>query len=120
VECTAAAAGKKIYVDGDASFPTLPAELTGADYVQAAAADRAYSAVDLMEAAVKAGSAIWIAWDSRAPRPAWLTDQFQPANLSFALNGHTMVLFRHAAKSDESLTLGSNGRPGEMYIVFAK
>jgi beta-galactosidase len=115
-----AASGKKIYVDGDARFPTLPAPLADSDYVQAAAADKAYSAVDLMEVAVKGGSTMWIAWDSRAPRAEWLTEQFQPANLSFAVNGHTMVVFRHQAKQDESLTLGSNGQPGEMYVVFAK
>jgi len=119
-ECGGAAAGKKIYVDSDARFPALPRELAGADYVQASAADRAYSAVDLMEAAVKGGATLWVAWDARAPRPAWLTGQFQPSNSTFAVNGHTMVLFRHAAARDESLTLGSNGQPGEMYVVFAK
>ena len=116
----AAAAGKKIYVDRDAQFPSLPPEIAGADYVQAAAADHAYSAVDLMEAAVKSGSTLWIAWDSSVAQPAWLTDQFKPANASFAVKGRTMQLFRHAAAHDESLTLGSNAPTGEMYIVFAK
>ncbi|HUK17216.1 MAG TPA: DUF4982 domain-containing protein [Bryobacteraceae bacterium] len=120
LDCGGAAAGKKIYVDSDTQFQALPRELAGADYVQAAAADKGYSAVDLMEVAVKGGSTLWVAWDSRAPRPAWLTGQFQPSNSTFLVNGHAMVLFRHAAAHDESLTLGSNGQPGEMYVVFAK
>ena len=42
-------------MQGKKVFANLPASLKGADFVQAAKADRAFSAVDLMELAVPAG-----------------------------------------------------------------
>ncbi len=116
--------GKKIWVDGAVSFSGLPAELKGADYVQAAASDSRYNAVDLMELAVKAGSTVFVAHDDRLARPDWLTRQFKPAEGSINVSGHAMKIFQHIASSDESLTLGTNtenaNAPADtsMYIVF--
>ena len=118
--------GKKILTDRDDVFSALPAILKGADYVQAAAADARYNAVDLMEIAVKAGSTVFIAHDERLKQPEWLTRQFKPADFSIALGGHTMKVFQRIISSDESLTLGTNtenaNAPADssMYIVFVK
>jgi beta-galactosidase len=119
-----AADGKKILTDSDASFGQLPAELKGADYIQGAAADARYNAVDLMELAVKAGSMVFVAHEDRLARPDWLTRQFQPTDKFLNVNGHTMKVFQHKAAGDESLTLGTNtenaNAPADtsMYIVF--
>jgi beta-galactosidase len=115
--------GKVLFVDAAIRAAGLPAELRGSDYVQVSQADRLYHAVDLMEIAVKAGSTVWIAHDDRLPRPAWLTQHFQPTDLAVAIDGQAMHLFRHAASSAESLTLGSNvehpaGQAANMYLVF--
>ncbi len=61
--------GKKIYVDSDEKFADLPAALRGADWIQAAAADRLYNAVDLMELPAPAGSVVYVAHDDRLDRP---------------------------------------------------
>ena len=100
--------GKNVYVDRDYAFAGLPAELVGADWVQAANGDSLYNAVDLMEVAVKAGAVVSIAHDDRLPRPAWLTRQFQPSDLSLAVNGQSMKVFQRRVDRDESLTLGAN------------
>ena len=115
--------GKTIYVDRDLPFAGLPAELIGADWVQAANGDSPYSAVDLVEVAVKAGTVVSIAHDDRLPRPAWLTRQFQPTDLGLTINGRSMKVFQRRVERDESLTLGANtentaGGAANMYIVF--
>jgi beta-galactosidase len=115
--------GKVLFIDATLRADALPAELKGADYVQASQADRLYHAVDLMEVAVKAGATVWIAHDDRLARPAWLTQRFRPADLCVMLDGHPMHLFRHKADVAESLTLGANverasGQPANMYLVF--
>jgi beta-galactosidase len=115
--------GKKLYVDGDARMAALPASLRGADYVQASGADKLYSAVDLMEIAVPAGTVVSVAHDNRLPRPGWLAAQFKPTGLVIAIGGKPMQVFQHAAVREESLTLGANAEPGgvkdcNMYVVF--
>ncbi len=115
--------GKKIYVDANVRFATLPPGLKGADYVQLAAADKAYSAVDLIQIAVKAGTVVSIAHDDRLLRPAWLTGQFEATPLSVTVDGKPMKVFQRRAAADESITLGSNvetqGSPAcNMYLVF--
>src|SRR6185295_378768 len=105
---TAAADGKKVYSDRATVFASLPADLAGADYVQGADADRLYSAVDLMEIAVKAGAVVSVAHDDRLPRPEWLTRQFKPLETSVTVDGQAMKVFQHRADRDESLTLGAN------------
>lgn len=116
--------GKRILTDRKFTFAALPVELKGADYVQGAAADARYNAVDLMEVAVKAGSTIFVAHDEQLGAPDWLTRQFKPTNETITVNGHTLKIFRHSASNDESLTLGTNtenaNAPADssMYMVF--
>ena len=117
--------GRAVYTDRDVVFAALPAELQGADYVQAADADRFYSAVDLMEIAVPAGATVLIAHDDRLPRPDWLARQFEATPSRLAVAEASMTLFRHRAAAAESLTLGANTdpappatSPGRMYVVF--
>jgi beta-galactosidase len=115
--------GKNIFVDRDQPFSGLPPELVGADWVQGADNDSTYSAVDLMQLAVKGGSVVAIAHDDRLPSPEWLTRQFQRTDKSLTVGGQTMTIFQHHAASDESLTLGSNTddpsvKKANSYIVF--
>ena len=89
----------------------------------AAAADRLYNAVDLMEISVPAQSVVFIAHDDRLDRPEWLTKQFQPTETSVTIDGKPMKVFEHHAAKDESLTLGTNTEnekagPCNMYLVF--
>jgi beta-galactosidase len=120
---TEAEDGKRIYLDRDATFASLPPELRGADYVLAAAADAAYHAVDLMELAVPAGSTVYVAHDDRIERPTWLTRQFRQTDLRLSIGGNTLTVFERAAVAAESLTLGANGEhpraAAHMYVVFA-
>jgi len=118
-----AADGKKTFVDRDLSFSGLPTDLIGADWVQGADNDSTYSAVDLMQVAVKGGCIVAVAHDNRLPAPAWLERQFQHTEMRLKVDGQTMTVFQHRALSDESLTLGSNTEdPGiknaTAYIVF--
>jgi beta-galactosidase len=115
--------GQKIYADREYLFTGLPASLSGCDWVQAAGADKLYSAVDLMELAVGVDGIIYVAHDNRLPRPDWLQNQFQPTSLQFAVNGKTMAVFEHRVRGGESLTLGSNSndlrlKSSNMYVVF--
>jgi beta-galactosidase len=112
---------KQVYIDRKEKFAGLPAELRGGDYVQAASADHAYSAVDLMEVAVKGPAVAYVAHDDRLPRPEWLTKQFKPGTTKLTVAGHEMTLFRRQIAGEESLTLGSNAeeaREGNMYVVI--
>jgi beta-galactosidase len=116
--------GKRILTDRKFTFAELPAEFKGADYVQGAAADARYNAVDLMEVAVKAGSAVFVAHDERLGTPDWLARQFKPTDDTMSVNGHVLKIFKHRASNDESLTLGTNtedaNAPADssMYMVF--
>ena len=115
--------GKNIYVDRDYPITALPSGLEGADWVQGAADDASYSAVDLMEIAVNARAMVSVAHDDRVPPPAWLTRLFKASKWRITVNGHPMTLFQRRANRDESLTLGSNSDDpnapsGNMYVVF--
>jgi beta-galactosidase len=115
--------GKNIFVDREQPFSGLPPELVGADWVQGAANDSTYSAVDLMQMAVKAGCVVAVAHDDRLPSPEWLTRLFQRTEKTLKVNGQTMTIFQHLAATDESLTLGSNTddptvKKANSYIVF--
>ena len=116
---------KNIYLDRSYAFKELPRELVGADWVQAANADKLFSAVDLMEVAVEPGTMVWIAHDDRLPRPAWLARQFKPTKLTLEIEGQAMSIFQRRSQHAESLTLGANIETARvkscnMYIVFAK
>jgi len=100
--------GRNVYVDRDFTFSDLPADLAGADWIQAGNADALYSAVDLIEFAVKGGSVVTLAHDARLAAPEWLTRQFQPTNRTLTVNGQSMKLYTRAMPADGSLTLGSN------------
>jgi beta-galactosidase len=116
--------GKKILMDSDILFSALPPALRGSDYIEAAEADARYNAVDLMEVAVKAGSAVFVAHDARLSVPEWLLRRFRPMPVTITVNGHSMKLFLHDSIKDESLTLGTNtedaNAPADsvMYLVF--
>jgi beta-galactosidase len=121
---TDAQAAKRPYIDDDdARFDTLPAALRGHDYVQASNADRSYSAVDLMELAVKPNTVVSVAHDNRLPKPEWLTRQFKPTTAVIEVKGKPMQVFERRTDRAESLTLGSNcpegsKAVGNMYVVF--
>jgi beta-galactosidase len=118
-----AADGKAVYLDKDFQFENLPAELAGADWVQTANADSLYSAVDLMQLEVKAGSIVYVAHDDRLAAPGWLAGQFKPTELSISVDGQPMKVFERIMESSGSLTLGSNtadtgATEGNAYVVF--
>jgi len=119
---TNAANGRNVYVDRDYRFDDLPASLSGADWIQVADGDERYSAVDLVEMAVSAGTIVTIAHDPRVPVPGWLRAQFQPAAGSITVNGQAMRLYTREVDAEQSLTLGSNNeaapRDANMYLVF--
>ena len=116
--------GKSAYVNADTPFAALPPALLGADWVQADNRDATYSAVDLMELAVTAGTTVTIAHDDRLPRPAWLTKQFSPTGAKLTVAGQSLSLFATTTPRDASFTLGANTedtriQAAAMYIVFA-
>ena len=117
-----AANGRNVYVDRDDRFTDLPANLAGADWIQVADGDRGYSAVDLVEMSLSAGTTVTIAHDPRVPPPGWLTMQFRTVKGAISVNGHPMQLYTRVIDSDQSLTLGSNtdaaAREANMYLVF--
>jgi len=115
--------GTKIYSDRDFAFADLPQELSGADWVQVPQADALYSAVDLMQLVVQAGTEIYVAHDTRLAAPSWLTTQFRPTDLTVAVDGQQMKIFSHESRDEGSVTLGSNTDDASMkeanaYIVF--
>jgi beta-galactosidase len=115
--------GKKIYADSELRFAKLPAELKGADYVQAANADKLYSAVDLMDVAVKGPAVVWVAFDERLPEPDWLKNQFKSTELRLTIDGQRMKVHQRRVAGEESLTLGSNTEKTDvktcnMYVVL--
>jgi beta-galactosidase len=114
--------GRNAYVDRDSPFTGLPADLRGADWVQAADRDAHYSAADLMQLTVPAATAVTVAFDQRLPRPEWLVRQFEPTGRQLDVLGQAMALFARRSARAESLTLGANadGFPGPacMYLVF--
>ena len=118
-----AKAGKRIYLDRDEKFADLPECLSGSDWIQDAAADRAYSAVDLMEIPVPARTVIYVAFDAHLDRPDWLANQFEPTDTNLVIADKPMKLYRHVVSSETSFTLGSNTEHApagdcNMYLVF--
>jgi beta-galactosidase len=116
---------KIIYVDRDFEFQNLPPQLLGADWIQAAQNDSAYSALDLIELTAKNGTTVFVAHDNRIPLPVWLEQQFQPTDLSLNVNGQPMKIFERRVENNESLTLGSDAASAgstnaNMYLVFVK
>jgi beta-galactosidase len=117
--------GAKVYADRDFLFRALPEPLKGSDWIQAANADKVYSAVDLMDLAAQADAMVYVAHDDRLPRPDWLQRQFKPTELSVSVNSAPMTLFERRVRAGESLTLGSNTenralKVCNMYVVFVK
>ncbi len=116
--------GKRVYVDGDERFATLPAELRGADYVQAAQADSAYSAADLIEISFAGDAILTVAHDDRLPRPEWL-DPFRSTGSRIEIAGRGMSLFERRVAAGASVTLGGNAdsagaAAAHMYLVFVR
>lgn len=121
---TGAADGRDAYVDRDWAFAGLPAGLRGADWVQAAQADAAYSALDFIVVSVPKGAVVTVAHDDRgAPPPDWLRRQFAPRGQPLLLHGRSLTPYVRRAAKDETLTLGSNADGAAaadalMYLVF--
>ncbi len=120
-----ARAGAKVYTDSDAVFGAMPEALRGSDWIQAADADKFYSAVDLMDFAAGADDMVYVAFDNGLPAPSWLRQQFKATSLSVQIGGRAMQVFQHFLRKGETLTLGSNlevRRAGacNMYVVFVK
>jgi beta-galactosidase len=117
--------GKNVYCDRDYPFENLPSKLSGANWVQAADADKFYPAADLMQLAVTAGTTVYVAYDASLPSPDWLQRQLQPTASSLVIAGRPMKLFVRHLRSDASLTFGSNAanagkHPCNMYVVFVQ
>ena len=117
--------GRNAYVDIDSPFSGLPTSLRGADWLQAAFRDSLYSAEDLVQVGVPAGSVVTVAHDDRLQRPRWLVTQFKPSHQTIRIDGHSLGLFTRETGRAESLTLGSNtddprATEAEMYVVFVK
>jgi beta-galactosidase len=117
--------GGKIYADRNFMFAGLPESLQGSDWVQTANADKLYSAVDLIDLAVKNESVVYVAYDDRLPCPGWLQLQFTALDAQLAINSQPMKLFERHLKPGENLTLGSNTddrrlKSCNMYVVFVK
>ena len=121
---TGASDGKNVYCDRDYPFKNLPSNLTGANWVQAADADKFYPAADLMQLAVKAGATVYVAYDASLSNPDWLGHQLRPTHSSLIIAGRPMKLFVRHLRGDESLTFGSNASSGKkncnMYVVFVQ
>lgn len=116
-------AGEKIYCDRDYVFGEVPSRLRGADWIRTAEADAAYSAVDLYEIAVPAGTVLYIAHDRRAAVPSWLAQQFAATGSALTVDGQPLELYQRAFATDGSVTLGSNTDeahppPAHQYVVF--
>ncbi len=117
--------GAKIYADRDYVFDHLPTALEGSDWVQTANADKLYSAVDLLDFAMKSDGMVYVAYDRRLPNPEWLQHQFKPTDLVISVNGQPMKIFARRVHGGESLTLGSNAETQKlkscnMYVVFLR
>ena len=114
--------GKSVYADAAVTFESLPAALKGADWLQIPAADRGYSAEDLIELQLKGGSRVYLAHDERLPVPAWAGAKFKPTDIRLKVAGRPMRVLERAVASDESLTLSSNSDDAKtscnMYVVF--
>jgi beta-galactosidase len=116
--------GKQAFLDGDATFGSLPSELAGAEWVRAAQADKLYSAADLMEISMTAGTIAYLAYDESLPTPDWIGKQrFKAMGKSITVGGRTMQLYSRAFPKEGSITLGSNSEDPKMttcnmYLVF--
>ncbi len=120
---TGARNGRNAYVDFDSPFQALPAELVGADWMQAANRDALYHAVDLIELTVNAGTTVAIAHDDRLPRPPWLEKDFSPTKQTIQVLGQAMTVFTRRVAIETSLTLGPNTedstiKAANAYLVF--
>jgi beta-galactosidase len=76
-----------------------------------------------MQLAVRGGTIVSVAHDDRLPLPAWLAQKFKRTEMTLKVNGQKMTIYQHRAKTDESLTLGSNTddpsvKTAVAYVVF--
>jgi beta-galactosidase len=116
--------GIKAYVDADETMGALPSELAGAEWVRAAQGDKLYSAVDLMEISMTAGSTAYVAYDESLPTPDWIGKQrLKSIDKSIIVGGRKMKLYSRAFPKEGNMTLGSNSEDPKMavcnmYLVF--
>ena len=117
--------GAQVYADRNFVFSGLPGALAGSDWIQAANADKLYSAVDLLDLSLNVDGEVYIAHDARLPEPDWLQRQFDPTEMTLEVDHETMKIYVRRVRSGESLTLGSNTENQRldscnMYVVFIK
>ena len=122
---TGARAGRPAYVDAPVLFSSLPGELEGADWVQAANQEATYHAVDLLQLSVLNGATVFVAHDDAIERPAWLREKFRPTELKLRLADRILSIFSRKVIGNEALTLGANAETplptgSLMYVVFVK
>ena len=117
--------GRQIFVDRVYRHAELPTELLGADQVLTANNDKYFRPTNLLELTVRGGTVVSVAHDDRIDRPAWLTNQFQPVDLTVLVEGRPLKVFQHRAPAPEHLILGgdvpvADGTSCYMYVVFVQ
>ena len=95
------------------------------DSVEAADADKFYTAWDLMQLEVNSGATVYVAYDASLPVPDWLLHQFRPTPSSFTIANRPMKVFAGNCKPMKALRSGSNTpdnrfKSCNMYVVFVK
>ena len=113
--------GTMIYGDRDITAANVPEKFSGAEYIRTACDSKMYTG-DLASFTVGADANIYAAVDSRVSGSLdWLNEWTKTGDTIKTSNNVTLELFRRAAKSGETVTLGTNGGKSDSvnYLIFA-
>ena len=111
-----------MFTDAAPTLPQLPDVLQGAEYIQLPNSDWNYSAVDLLQFAVKRQGSVYVAHDVRLEPLPWLRNNFTDTVKELISRQHRWRLFRQKVNAWEAVLIGSNaertGEPRWMMTVF--
>lgn len=114
--------GVQMFGDRTITCASLPAALTGAEFIRTAC-DSKLLLTDLGEFSAGAYATFYVAMDTRViPLPEWLSSWKDTGLNITTSNDVTMRIYQKTLNTGESVTLGTNGGLNESanYIVLAK
>ena len=118
------APGLPVYTDADTVFTGLPSKLAQGERIAFPLADRAFSAVDLMQVEIVNATPLFLLHDAALTAPQWLEASFQPTDLTATIGERMHRVFRRQAEAGDTVLLGSNQEGvidpnAQMYTLIA-
>ncbi len=111
---TAPAVGKKLYSDRTYLFTGVPEVLKNSEYILWKNDYKNYTTSPMLVFSVNTDGTLYLAYDNRLTKPAWLTNNFSNTGISYAVPDTRLTLQSKNVKKGEIITLGENHNQGNL------